>query len=301
MTTIGGRRCCSCWIVLVGYYAICSLLFQHAHAAFLQIGEVGFHRRRPCYEWAHRDEDASPTAASPISASDVTGPIPANPLNVDASIPMISRSAFLASLILAVPAATLAMTSSEDNTRRSIPVAAASRSRTTLRHDMDSTTASNSILLSNGSSSSSSKKEQVLAESLSGSVAGAALTITKTLVKFPLDTATVRLQMPSQEYSIFRVAELFTDCYRGVWTPLLANIPAGAVFFAVKDAVVQSIDNDDNDSKPSWLTTSVAVAAAQIPYWPRRDNKLVLPDIAKVSVRCKHISKFGKMPLPPKM
>jgi solute carrier family 25 (mitochondrial S-adenosylmethionine transporter), member 26 len=126
-----------------------------------------------------------------------------------------------------------------------------------------------SVLLSNVSTS---KKEQVLAESLSGSVAGAALTIAKTLVKFPLDTATVRLQMPSQEYSILRLAELFQDCYRGVWTPLLANIPAGAVFFAVKDAVVKSFDDD----APSWWTTSVAVAAAQIPYWLVRNPSEVV-------------------------
>lgn len=110
-------------------------------------------------------------------------------------------------------------------------------------------------------------------ESISGFVAGAALTGTKTLVKYPLDSATVRLQMPNSDYSLQDLARLFDGSYRGVTIPLVANLPAGAVFFAVKDASKAALTGWD---APRWLKTSVAVAAAQIPYWLLRNPSEVV-------------------------
>jgi solute carrier family 25 S-adenosylmethionine transporter 26 len=110
-------------------------------------------------------------------------------------------------------------------------------------------------------------------ESVSGAVAGGALTCTKTLVKYPLDSATVRLQMPNSDYSLKNLVRLFDGGYRGVTVPLVANIPAGAVFFAVKDASKAVMAGWD---APRWVKTFVAVAAAQGPYWLVRNPSEVV-------------------------
>jgi len=115
-------------------------------------------------------------------------------------------------------------------------------------------------------------------ESISGFVAGGALTLAKTIVKYPLDTATVRLQTNSSYYSITRPVPLFEDSFRGITTPLLTNIPAGAVFFAVKDATKQALKQYYGGATlmPKWLSTSLAVALAQIPYWVVRNPSEVV-------------------------
>jgi len=115
-------------------------------------------------------------------------------------------------------------------------------------------------------------------ESVSGFVAGAAIGGTKTLVKFPLDTATVRVQMPNSGYSIRDPVGLFKGCFNGVSFPLLSNIPAGAIFFGVKDAVKVAMKNSDGpiSTMPRWLSTSLAVGIAQIPYWLVRNPSEVV-------------------------
>jgi solute carrier family 25 (mitochondrial S-adenosylmethionine transporter), member 26 len=118
-----------------------------------------------------------------------------------------------------------------------------------------------------------SQRNQVLDESISGFVAGASLTLTKTLIKYPLDTATVRLQMPNSPYSISNLAALLDGSYRGLWAPLVANIPAGAVFFSVKDACKSSLKGYN---LPRWLTTCLAVGTAQFPYWLVRNPSEVV-------------------------
>jgi len=154
-----------------------------------------------------------------------------------------SRSAFLASLV-AIPVAAVAAARAE-------PAAAATTTTST---------------------SSPTTAQQ---ESISGFVAGAALAATKTVVKYPLDTATVRLQMPHSTYTLRNLPELFRGSYRGVVSPLLANIPAGAVFFAVKDAVKASLMSNNNISN-RWLTTALAVGVAQFPYWAVRNPSEVV-------------------------
>jgi solute carrier family 25 (mitochondrial S-adenosylmethionine transporter), member 26 len=118
--------------------------------------------------------------------------------------------------------------------------------------------------------SSSNAKE----ESISGFVAGAFLSFAKTLVKYPLDTATVRLQMPKADYTIRDPVRLFRGAYDGVLSPLLANVPAGAVFFAVQDATKATLAA--NFALPRWLRTCVAVAVAQGPYWLVRNPSEVV-------------------------
>jgi solute carrier family 25 (mitochondrial S-adenosylmethionine transporter), member 26 len=117
-----------------------------------------------------------------------------------------------------------------------------------------------------------------LQESISGFVAGAALTTTKTLVKFPLDTATVRLQQVNRtQFSSpqTNLLDLFQDCYNGITVTLICNIPAGAVFFAVKDGLKGSLKKSDM-LFPLWFSTCLAVAVAQVPYWLVRNPSEVI-------------------------
>lgn len=129
-------------------------------------------------------------------------------------------------------------------------------------------------LISSSSSSSTVKvMGETFQETISGFVSGAALTTTKTFVKYPLDTATVRLQMPNSTYSILRPGELFDGSYSGIVLPLLSNIPGGGVFFAIKDAT-KSLCKDAG--MPKWMATSIAVGVANFPYWLIRNPSEVI-------------------------
>ena len=133
---------------------------------------------------------------------------------------------------------------------------------------------SNSITAAASQSSS-----KAVGESISGAISGAALATVKTAVKFPLDTVAVRLQTQSNtQYDTFKeVAQLFNGCYDGAALSLLFNIPAGAVFFAVKDFTKAILkESTANEPLPKWLTTSIAVAVAQIPYWAVRNPSEVV-------------------------
>jgi solute carrier family 25 S-adenosylmethionine transporter 26 len=120
-----------------------------------------------------------------------------------------------------------------------------------------------------------------LQESISGFVSGTAVSAVKTIVKYPLDTATVRLQMPGTSYSLRNLPELFSGSFDGISGPLLSNIPAGAIFFAVKDAIKTSIKGV---GLPKWASTSLAVAAALPPYWAIRNPSEVIKTRLQVGV-----------------
>lgn len=112
-------------------------------------------------------------------------------------------------------------------------------------------------------------------ESISGFVSGSLVSTTKTLVKYPLDTATVRLQMPNTQYAIKNLPALFSGSFDGITAPLVSNIPAGAVFFAVKDATKSLLKNSGLDL-PKWALTTLAVGAAQPLYWLLRNPSEVI-------------------------
>eukprot|EP00970_Alexandrium_tamarense_P009120 scaffold1795_cov187-Alexandrium_tamarense.AAC.38 len=114
-----------------------------------------------------------------------------------------------------------------------------------------------------------------LQESISGFFSGTAVSAVKTLVKYPLDTATVRLQMPDTKYTLQNLPMLFDGSMSGIAAPLLSNIPAGAIFFAVKDAIKSSLKQSDL-GLPTWMLTSLAVAAALPPYWLIRNPSEVI-------------------------
>ena len=177
----------------------------------------------------------------------------------------ISRSGFLRSLALTLPLVAASASSAHADTSSTF-------GPTTKKESPATTT---SLPSSPPQPTTTTPSSSTWEESISGFVSGAALTVTKTLVKYPLDTATVRLQRPDTPYRIGALLELFEGSYRGVAAPLLSNIPAGAVFFAIKDAT-QSTLKDNMPSLPRWQRTCLAVAAAQIPYWLVRNPSEVV-------------------------
>lgn len=123
------------------------------------------------------------------------------------------------------------------------------------------------------SAQTASADPTAIQESISGFISGTAVSAVKTIVKYPLDTATVRLQMPSTEYTLQNLPKLFEGSFDGISGPLLSNIPAGAIFFAVKDAIKSSMKGA---GLPIWASTSIAVAAALPPYWLIRNPSEVI-------------------------
>ena len=207
----------------------------------------------------HKDQtqmamlDTDLTATDNALPDDIFGSLGEHPL---------SRSSFFSTSCMAALAVTTAAVSPEQAQAATLSSLAA-----------QPTIASSS---SSTSSASSSNSQTTLEESISGFLAGAALSTTKTVVKYPLDTATVRLQMPASQYSIFYEPwKLLNGSFRGIATPLVSNIPAGAVFFAVKDATKQYLKSSAGDL-PRWASTSLAVLAATFPYMAIRNPSEVI-------------------------
>ena len=121
-----------------------------------------------------------------------------------------------------------------------------------------------------------------LQETISGLVSGATVTTTKTFIKYPLDTATVRLQMKSTPYTLSNINELFNGSFNGIATPLLSNIPAGALFFAIKDGTKSILKSEKFQEEyglhniPKWVSTCIAVGVALPPYWFLRNPSEVI-------------------------
>ena len=81
--------------------------------------------------------------------------------------------------------------------------------------------------------------------------------------------------MPNTIYSVANLPELFAGSFDGVVAPLVSNIPAGAVFFSVKDAV-KSYLKSNAAGMPKFALTSLAVTAALPPYWAIRNPSEVI-------------------------
>ncbi|CAB9518218.1 adenosylmethionine mitochondrial carrier protein [Seminavis robusta] len=182
---------------------------------------------------------------------------------------LISRSAFLSSSLMAVMAVSTTGLSAQ-------PSPANAQSSSTAETDTILPKLDSSVETKTNDKKKSTSSSNTLEESISGFIAGASLATTKTIVKYPLDTATVRLQMPRSDYSINQPGRLLQGSFRGVTTPLLCNIPAGAVFFAVKDATKEFLKTSSSQPLPRWASTSIAVLAATVPYMLVRNPSEVI-------------------------
>lgn len=102
---------------------------------------------------------------------------------------------------------------------------------------------------------------QATREFLTGLAGGAAQRIAKDIVLHPIDTVKTRLQRAGNSREISR--RLLADPYAGVAGPLVVGVPAGALFFGVKDAL-SSLGGD------TILNEALVVSAANVPYWAVR-------------------------------
>eukprot|EP01041_Mallomonas_annulata_P013925 gene13925-29624_t len=101
---------------------------------------------------------------------------------------------------------------------------------------------------------------------INGLVSGAITRISKEVILHPLDTIRARIQSQTAEDSTFEndPVALFQDLYSGLVPALVSSVPAGALFFGVKDSVRQTLRRNGMAKQTS---TILAVAAANIPYW----------------------------------
>jgi hypothetical protein len=102
-------------------------------------------------------------------------------------------------------------------------------------------------------------------EALTGAVGGAVVASSKILVKHPLDTVAIRLQLSKRRFgNVPRREVLFQGLYDGVVPPLLFAIPSGSIFFSVKDVVKSQLKSKGASKE---VATLVSVFVAQFPYW----------------------------------
>jgi hypothetical protein len=118
-------------------------------------------------------------------------------------------------------------------------------------------------------------------EAIGGIVGGAVVSSSKVLVKHPLDTVSIRIQVAKRNGGeIPRRAVLLEGLWRGVIPPLVFAIPSGAVFFSVKD-YTKSLCRKNGFSKEA--ATLIGVFVAQFPYWAIRNPSELLKTRAMVS------------------
>ncbi|KAJ8604466.1 hypothetical protein CTAYLR_000941 [Chrysophaeum taylorii] len=114
------------------------------------------------------------------------------------------------------------------------------------------------------STSTTNNNNEVAKEFISGLAGGAAQRIAKDIVLHPIDTVKTRLQRQDSRRLSRR---LFLNPYAGVVPPLVVGVPAGALFFGVKDATNAALR--PLELAPD-LEEALVVAVANIPYWLAR-------------------------------
>ena len=121
-------------------------------------------------------------------------------------------------------------------------------------------------------------------EAISGLFSGSVVSITKVLVKHPLDTVSVRMQVAEQGMQLSR-AELWQGAWRGVLPPLAIAAPGGAIFFGVKD-FIKAVCRDGSLGVvlSREEATILGVLLAQFPYWALRNPTEVVKARAQASV-----------------
>ncbi|KAL3792808.1 hypothetical protein HJC23_002615 [Cyclotella cryptica] len=184
-----------------------------------------------------------------------------------------SRREFLGSVAVAVAATFTSSSLPARATEDSIRPMNQRMTQPTMNSNANQNLPSTASTTMHQSESTTATTTTALQESISGFLSGTAVAAVKTIVKYPLDTATVRLQMPDTKYTLQNLPPLFRGSFDGISAPLLSNIPAGAIFFAVKDAVQSSIRDV---GLPTWMSTSIAVGAALPPYWAIRNPSEVI-------------------------
>ena len=207
-----------------------------------------------------------------------------------------SRRRFISSCIAVVASSTISIPPSysitailppsidNDDSYDAIPVYYHQRSLTSsiIIGEEDNTSATSAEIIAAAAAAAAATDDQqpsinALQESISGFVSGSVVSVAKTIIKYPLDTATVRLQMPNTKYTLLDLPALFDGSFDGITAPLLSNIQSSGVFFAVKDVTKSALKSSSfGGDLPKWATTALAVGAAQPLYWALRNPSEVI-------------------------
>lgn len=127
---------------------------------------------------------------------------------------------------------------------------------------------------------------------VSSLASGAASRASKEVILHPVDTVRARLQTQG-EGTNSNSSWLYSDLYNGVVPALVSGVPAGAVFFAVKDSSKKYLRKQQGMDKRA--ATILSVAAANIPYWLIRNPSEVLKTRQQIddSVEQQNVSLFS--------
>jgi solute carrier family 25 S-adenosylmethionine transporter 26 len=110
---------------------------------------------------------------------------------------------------------------------------------------------------------------------VNGLISGAASRAAKEIILHPLDTLRAREQVPGAP------PPSFDNLYDGVGAALLGGVPAGAIFFAVKDYSKQQFRKMGLGKEAATL---LAVTVANLPYWSIRCPAEVLKTRSQVQM-----------------
>lgn len=109
---------------------------------------------------------------------------------------------------------------------------------------------------------------------INGLISGASTRVAKELVLHPIDTVRARLQRPPNSEEVLANQEgLFDNLYDGLIPALVGGVPAGALFFGVKDFTKKKLRNMGLGKQES---TVLSVMVTNIPYWVVRTPSEVL-------------------------
>ena len=109
---------------------------------------------------------------------------------------------------------------------------------------------------------------------LNGFISGASTRVAKELVLHPIDTVRARLQrIPDLSGESLSREGLFDNLYDGLLPALVGGVPAGALFFGVKDFSKQKLRKLGLGKAES---TVLSVMVTNIPYWVVRTPSEVL-------------------------
>ena len=114
---------------------------------------------------------------------------------------------------------------------------------------------------------------------LSSFTSGAVSRASKEILLHPIDTVRARLQARESDKN-HNNSGLYDNLYDGVLPALASGVPAGAIFFAVKDSSTKYLRNRGSSKK---VATLASVAAANVPYWVVRNPSEVLKTRQQVS------------------
>lgn len=134
---------------------------------------------------------------------------------------------------------------------------------------------------------------------LSSYYSGAATRVSKELLLHPFDTVRARQQTSNTTASAFSMEpesessgpSMYSDLYSGLLPALVSGVPAGALFFGVKDSSKRYLKSKGLSKTQA---TILSVAAANVPYWVLRTPSEVLKTQQQIAGKGSEYSSFAE-------